>query len=212
VKVVVVGGGIVGAASAYFLARAGVDVTLLEAETLAHGASGRNPGFVWLQGRNPGFALEVARAGRDLYGQLAEDLPLDFELRASGGLIFFTTPEQAAVARDFVAARCADGLPMELVDGDAVRRLVRPVRPDVVCGAYCAHDAHINTPLVVRALAAGAEREGATILEHRPVTALGSDGARIVGVETADGRMQADDRHSVLNTPVTRPRIWTWFA
>jgi glycine/D-amino acid oxidase-like deaminating enzyme len=193
VKVVVVGGGIVGAASAYFLAREGLDVTLLEAETLAHGASGRNPGFVWLQGRNRGFALEVALAGRALYPQLVEELPLDFEFRESGGLIFFTTPEQAAVAREFVAARCADGLPMELVDGDAVRRLVRPVRPDVVCGAYCARDAHINTPLAVRALAAGAEREGARILERRRVTALGTDGRRVVGVETADGRIEADE-------------------
>ncbi len=66
-KVVVVGGGIVGAATAYFLARDGIDVTLVEAEILAHGASGRNPGFVWLHGRNPGFPLEISLAGRALY-------------------------------------------------------------------------------------------------------------------------------------------------
>jgi glycine/D-amino acid oxidase-like deaminating enzyme len=194
VKVVVVGGGIVGAACAYFLAReGGSDVTLLEAEELAHGASGRNPGFVWLQGRNPGFQLRVAQAGRELYPQLVEELPLDFEFRESGGLIFFTTPEQGAVAREFVAARCADGLQMELIDGAAVRTLVQPVRPDVVCGAYCAHDAHINTPLVVRALAEGARQAGAAIVEHRPVTALGTDGGRVVGVETAEGRLEADE-------------------
>lgn len=69
-KVVIVGGGIVGCVTAYFAARDGLDVTLLERE---HGASerrGRNPGFVWLHCRNPGFALEVSRAGRRLYPEL----------------------------------------------------------------------------------------------------------------------------------------------
>lgn len=191
-KVVVIGGGIVGCATAYFAARAGLDVTLVEREHCGYGASGRNPGFVWLHCRNPGFALEVSRAGRRLYEQLRTELPGGFEFRAKGGLIYFTTPEQGAVMAEFVAARRADGLEMELIDGAQVRGLVAPIRPDVLGASFCAQDAQINTPQVVRALAEGARREGADIREG--VTALGVEfsGERAVGVVTDAGRIDGD--------------------
>ena len=74
-SVVVVGGGLVGTATAYFAAREGMQVTLLEQRHTGYGASGRNPGFVWLHCRNPGWGLEISLAGRALYDELAHDLP-----------------------------------------------------------------------------------------------------------------------------------------
>ncbi len=191
-KVAIVGGGIVGTSCAYYLARAGLDVTLFEQNEVAYGASGRNPGFVWLHTRNPGFGREVGLAGRRLYDELAQELPLDFEFRASGGIIFYLTEEQGTVMRDFVATVNADGFPMELIDGAEVRRLVPPIREDVLGATYCSLDAHINTPLLVRSLAEGARQAGATIREHTPVTGILMDGDRAVGVKTADERFHAD--------------------
>ncbi|MCW2992631.1 MAG: dependent oxidoreductase [Conexibacter sp.] len=188
----VVGGGIVGTSVAYFAAREGLSVTLLEKRELAFGASGRNPGFVWLHCRNPGFALEISRAGRALYPQLLEDLPEPFEFRAEGGMIYFTTPEQGAVFEEFVAARRADGVEMELIDGAAVRALAPPIRPDVLGASFSPEDAQINTPTVVRALGIGARAEGADIREGVEVTALRFDGDRVVGVATDHGDVDAD--------------------
>ena len=79
--VIIVGGGIVGCSTAYFLAREGVPVVLLEQHEISWGASGRNPGFVWLHCRNPGFALDISLAARKLYPQLVEELPMPFEFR-----------------------------------------------------------------------------------------------------------------------------------
>ena len=191
-RVAIVGGGIVGTSCAYFLARSGADVTLFEQEEVAYGASGRNPGFVWLHTRNPGFGREAGLAGRALYDELVRDLPLDFEFRPSGGIIFYLTEQQGVVMRDFVAAVNADGFPMEHIDGAEVRRLVPPIREDVLGATHCPIDAHINTPLLVRSLAEGARREGATIREHTPVSRILMDGERAVGVETAAGRFDAD--------------------
>ena len=191
-RIVVVGGGLVGTAAAYFAAREGLSVTLLEQETVGYGASGRNPGFVWLHCRNPGWALEVSLAGRRLYDDLARDLPVPFEFRAEGGLIYFTSPEQGRVFEEFVARRCGDGLDMQLIDGHEVRRLVGPIRPDVLGASFCSNDAQINTPTVVAALAAGARAEGADIREGVTVTALARSGDRVVGVETTAGRFEAD--------------------
>jgi glycine/D-amino acid oxidase-like deaminating enzyme len=191
-KVIVVGGGIVGCATAYFAARAGLDVTLVEREHCGYGASGRNPGFVWLHCRNPGFALEVSRAGRRLYEQLLDELPGGFEFRAEGGLIYFTTPEQGTVMAEFVAARRSDGLRMELIDGAEVRKLVQPIRPDVLGASFCEEDAQINTPAVVQALAEGARREGAQIREGVLVREIAFSGERAVGVQTDAGRIDGD--------------------
>jgi glycine/D-amino acid oxidase-like deaminating enzyme len=198
---VVVGGGIVGCATAYFLAREGASVTLLEREHVAFGASGRNPGFVWLHTRNPGFALEVALAGRRLYDELAVELD-PFELRASGGLVFFLTPEQGGVIAEFVERRVADGLTMELIDAAEVRRLVPPIREDVLGASFCPLDAHINTPLFVRALAEGARRLGADVREGVPADEIVFDGGRAVGVATADGVVEG-------NAVVAACGVWT---
>lgn len=191
-RVVVVGGGLVGTATAYFAAREGLAVTLLEQEAIGHGASGRNPGFVWLHCRNPGWALEVSLAGRRLYDELVRDLPVAFEFRAEGGLIYFTSPEQGRVFEEFVARRRDDGLDMELIDGAEVRRQVGPIRPDVLGASFCANDAQINTPTVVAALAAGARADGADVREGVTVTALARAGDRVVGVETDAGPVEAD--------------------
>jgi glycine/D-amino acid oxidase-like deaminating enzyme len=191
-RVIVVGGGIVGCATAYFAAREGLDVVLVESESCGFGASGRNPGFVWIHCRNPGFALEISRAGRRLYTQLLSELPGGFEFRAMGGLIYFNTPEQGRVFEEFVAARRADGVEMELIDGAEVRRLVPPIREDVLGASFCSEDAQINTPTVVRALAAGARREGADIREGEPVQDLIFSEDAVVGVRTSEGRVEAD--------------------
>ena len=190
--VIVVGGGLVGTSTAYFAAREGMQVTLLEQEHAGYGASGRNPGFVWLYCRNPGWAMQISLAGRALYEDLRRDLPVPFEFRADGGLIYFTTPEQGRVFEEFVAARRADGLDMELIDGAEVRRQVGPIRPDVLGASFCHNDAQINTPTVVAALVAGARSEGADVREGVEMTELIRDGDRVVGVETNQGRFLAD--------------------
>ena len=190
--VIVVGGGLVGTATAYFAAREGMQVTLLEQEHAGYGASGRNPGFVWLHCRNPGWPMQISLAGRALYEDLRRDLPVPFEFRADGGLIYFTTPEQGRVFEEFVAARRADGLDMELIDGAEVRRQVGPIRPDVLGASFCHNDAQINTPTVVAALVAGARSEGADVREGVEMTELIRDGDRVVGVETNQGRFMAD--------------------
>lgn len=189
---IVVGAGLVGASTAYFAAREGIDVTLLEMKTRGYGASGRNPGFVWLHCRNPGWALEVSLAGRALYDELRQDLPVPFEFRAEGGIIYFTDERQAPVFEQFVQARAKDGLDMSLIGNKEVRNLVGPIRDDVAGASFCANDAQINTPTVVNALVEGAIAEGATVREGVTVTQLIASGGRIIGVETDRGSYLAD--------------------
>ena len=116
--VLVIGGGIVGSATAYHLARRGASVTLLEADELASGATGRNLGYIWVHTRRarPGARARRWHLRRELDGP-PEELGADFGLRTDGGLIYVTTEAQAGVMREFVERREADG-----VDDAAARR------------------------------------------------------------------------------------------
>lgn len=191
VDVVVVGGGIVGAASAYYLAKRGLRVTLLEARDLAYGATGRNLGYVWLHNRRPGAELDLAMTTRKFLPQLPEELAYDFELRCNGGMIFFKTEDQALVMAEFVRQRNLDGVGMRLLDSKEARELA-PLLPETILGAtYCPLDAQVNPALYVRAYAAAARRLGADVRVGTPVKRLYVENGRVTGVEIPEGRIGA---------------------
>ena len=185
--VLVVGGGIVGAATAYQLARRGASVTLLEADQLAFGATGRNLGYIWVHTRRPGPELSLVMALRDELDGLPDELGADFGLRTEGGLIYIDREEQLPIMEAFVAQRRADGVDIRLLDGHEARALA-PILPDTIIGAtYCPLDAQMESRRYVRAFASAAQRHGATIHEGRAVRALTRDGDRIREVVTDAG-------------------------
>ncbi len=189
---VVIGGGIVGAAATYELAKLGARPLLLEAEQLAYGATGRNLGYVWVHTRRPGPELELVMATRRRLPELADELGAEFDLRCNGGLIYFFTDEQRAVMREFVQQRQADGVDVSLLDGAQAREMV-PMLPESVLGAsYCALDAQVDPAQYVRAFGAAAVRAGAEVREGVRVERLLVDGNRVTGVATGDGVIHAD--------------------
>jgi len=182
--VLVIGGGIVGAASAYHLARRGADVLLLEADQLASGATGRNLGFIWVHTRRVGPELDLVMATRTGLEDLPEELGVDFGLRCRGGLIYFTSDAQAVIMREFVERRTADGVPMQLLDGAEARELA-PILPESVLGAtFCPLDAQIDSRRYVRAFAQASQRLGATIHEGTAARTIDVDSGRITRVHT----------------------------
>jgi glycine/D-amino acid oxidase-like deaminating enzyme len=189
--VLVIGGGIVGAATAYHLARRGASVTLVESERLAFGATGRNLGYIWLHTRRAGPELDLARATRDGLEDLPAELDADFGLKTEGGLIYFHTDAQAEVMRTFVRQRIAEGVPVELLDGDQARDLA-PILPQSVIGAsYCPLDAQVDSRRYVQAFGRAAQRLGVSVLEGVTARAFETDGQRITRVHTDAGPIAA---------------------
>ena len=182
--VLVIGGGIVGSATAYHLARRGASVTLLEANQLAFGATGRNLGYIWVHTRRPGPELELVMHLRGELEELQGIFDDDFGLRTEGGLLYVHTEEQLTTLREFVERRQADGVDIRLIDGREARELA-PILPDSVVGAsFCPLDAQMDSTRYVQGFASAAARAGARIREHTPVRSLERDGARIARVVT----------------------------
>ncbi len=191
--VLIIGGGIVGAATAYHLARQGVPVILLEAEALAWGATGRNLGFLWVHTRKVGPELDLVMATRTGIDELVGELDANVDLQTNGGLVFFHDERQAPVMRELVERRNADGVPMVLLSGEEARELVPLLPPSVIGATYCALDAQVEPTLWVQAFAGAARRLGAEIREGVRVERLLRDGDRIVGVATDAGEIEASE-------------------
>jgi gamma-glutamylputrescine oxidase len=178
-EVCVVGGGIGGVATAFRLARRGTRVLLVEARTVASGASGRNGGF-FIAGAAPMYhesralwgrehALRVYRATlaaqREVL-ELADALGAREHLRVVGMLRLAVDEAEAQDVRAHHAALREDGLPGELVAGDDLPGAVR--RPGRVA-LLTPHDGAAHPVRWVRALARAAESEGAEIVEGTSV-------------------------------------------
>ena len=202
--VVVVGGGIVGAASAYHLARDGLSVTLCEKEDLAFGASGRNPGFVWMHTRRAGTQLALARMSRRMYEHLEAELDWPFDFRANGGLIFFHTPEQRKVMEEFVAERQVLGVDVVLLDGDEARAAAPVLPEDVIGASFCREDAQITAAKLVEGFGRAAEREGAVVLRRTEVREVLLKKGRVTGIETSAGTIDT-------GAVVLAAGVWTPF-
>src|SRR6185369_969842 len=128
----VIGGGVVGAACAYELARRGLTVTLVERDELAAGASGRNQGWFVLSDDPP---LRPMSAGSlAMYREVIEgsEVPVRFDPDPVGNLMVSTTVAGAEVLRSRVADREAAGTHAERIDDAALRDVEPALAPDLV--------------------------------------------------------------------------------
>ena len=188
--VVVVGGGVVGCSVAWHLARAGVTVTVLERGSIAGQASGAAAGMLAPYGEAEGggpfleWGLRSLAGFEALVATLRDESGVDPEFVRSGILRVARADTEADMLRRS-AAELGGGL--EWLDAAGLRSAAPSVTEDA-CGAlWSASEAHVRSPLLVRAYARAAEAHGARIEEGVPVMGLLRDGARIVGVETASG-------------------------
>jgi glycine/D-amino acid oxidase-like deaminating enzyme len=191
--VVVVGGGIIGAACAFELAERGATVTLLEREELAAGASGRNNGL-WLTPIDPAH-LSMARITLARYLEIADASPIPFHLDPEPiGLIAVALDdeEMRTGEREHEPYRAA-GVRVDRLEAEDVRRL-EPAIASGVLGGWLVHHGHRLAPAALTVgLALMAADRGATVRHHLPVRAVLQERDRVTGVMTDDGRIGADE-------------------
>jgi len=187
--IVIVGGGIVGASCAYFLAERGAEVLLLEAGRIGREASGVNAGGVRQQARalpEMPLALESVRLWADLERRL--EVPLEYE--RCGDLRIVESAEDAARLRAVAARERETGLALEWVDGAALRALVPSIAPGVLGGTFCPTGGQANPLRVAAAIGRRARDLGAIVWEGCPVRALARDGEGFA-LDCAHGRVRA---------------------
>lgn len=164
----------------------GCSVDLIEARRPGSGASGRNPGFLWLLTKPAGIAMEFAAAGRRHAECLSLELP-PYGFRACGGLIVYRDEALAEVARSFADDRHAAGLPARHVDADEARSLCPRLSPRVIGAIWNPLEAHQDTRRLIALLAEEAQSAGARIRLDARAAQILERGNRCAGVRMEDG-------------------------
>jgi len=183
--VVIVGGGIVGCAAAFYLARRGRKVILLEKSVIGGEASGRNGGGVRAQCRDR-RERPLAMASITLWAGLQAELGFDVEYVQDGNIRMATNEERMGMLRREMEEELADGLGVEMWDRDELRRRA-PYLSDVFVGAkYCPADGTANPILASRAFGWAAKRIGATILVHTEAVSIGVQIGQVTSVTARD--------------------------
>lgn len=196
---IVIGGGLVGAAVAYGLAREGERVTVLDEGDIAYRASRGNFGLVWVQskGRNMPEYARWTRHSADLWPQFAEALTDETGVSTScakpGGVHLCLSEteladQQAKIHRMHnVHGAGHDGAVM--MDRAELGAMLPGLGPSVVGGSYCPHDGHASPLLLLRGLHAGLNARGGSYLANAKLERIEKDGDGFA-VTTSVGTMR----------------------
>ncbi|MDR6178245.1 MULTISPECIES: NAD(P)/FAD-dependent oxidoreductase [unclassified Pseudomonas] len=184
--VIIVGAGIMGSASAFFLRRRGLSVLLLERDQVGRFASGTNFGNVRRQGR---YLSQVALAtrSRGIWGRLPELIGDDLEFIPGGHLRVVYDPARIAMLHEYARAPETAALDLQVLEGAALHEKFPYLGPEVVAGSYAPHDGHANPRLAAPAFARAAVREGVDLQEGVEITQVTKPGGDFL-VQAADGR------------------------
>ncbi|MGW7481074.1 NAD(P)/FAD-dependent oxidoreductase [Nonomuraea muscovyensis] len=189
--VIVIGAGIVGAACAYYAARAGLDVTVVDRGPVAGGTTGAGEGNVLVSDKEPGPELELAVLSNGLWRSLAEHVG-GFEHEPKGGLV---VAETAAVHERLAELAAEQGVEHTVVAAGDLRGYEPHLADGLAGGVHYPQDAQVQPMLAAaRLLRHGAEAYGrpdlAGALSLRTgvtVTGFTRDGDRVTGVRTTGG-------------------------
>lgn len=192
--VVVVGGGIVGAATAQALARAGLKPLVLEKGAFGGAVSGASLACISTHMMDLD-ELPLLAWTRARWAELDAEIG-GFEYNRCGQLRFIAREADIAVAEGWIAAERAAGLTPELLDPADVREVEPALTGPILAASWSALDAVVNPFLAVRALLADAQHYGATVRAHTPVAGVRTEGHRVTGVTTPAGTV--DTPHVVV--------------
>jgi D-hydroxyproline dehydrogenase subunit beta len=180
--VVVIGAGIIGAACAYFLSRAGLAVVLVDGDGVAAGTTGAGEGNVLVSDKAPGPELDLALWSRTLWRELGDDLG-DIELEAKGGLVVAWTEQARAQLEAFAGQQRAAGVEAETVQPGDLAVHEPQLSPELAGGVRYPQDLQVQPMLAAARLIERAVESGAVTRFGDRVTGLRSDGGEITGVE-----------------------------
>ena len=188
-RVIVVGSGILGASIAWNLAKAGAEVTVIEAgET---GGIATRASWAWINASwgNPEPYFRLRMASIDMWHKLDREVP-GLQVNWCGGLIWDTTPE----ALDAYAKRRADwGHPIRRVSRDEILAIEPNLTKVPQFGYHVAGEGMVEPLAAAQALLAGAKAKGAEVLSGCPVRWLLEEDGKVTGVATNDGAIHADE-------------------
>jgi len=230
--VVIIGGGVIGAAAAYHLALLGVtDVVLLERDTLAAGSTSRSAGGVRLQFADE-LNIRIMERSLPVFEQwdavIGEhvDYVSPIALHQVGYLFLLDTPELVETFRGAVELQRSFGMDTRWLTPAEATELAPGILTDDLLGAtWNPREGHCSPEAVTQGFAAAAAAHGVRIRQGCAATGIRVEGGRIAAVETAAGAIATDTVICAagswspeigamvgVDLPVRGEKRWMWFS
>jgi sarcosine oxidase, subunit beta len=192
-EILIIGGGIAGASTAYHLAQYGRHVTLLERGEIASEASGVNAGAIGAMGWGnvPNLESHLTMGSLEIFKSLQIELGYDIEFRRSGCLQAIQTEAEYGYLQKRVMALRSQGYTVDLLSTWEAQTLEPQISPALLGCLYMPLRAQADPQKATRAIATAAEQSGARILPNYEVTAIRPCGDDTYQVETSRGPCRA---------------------
>lgn len=190
-EVAVIGGGIIGSAVAYYVAKSGLDCMLIERGDLASGTSSRCEGNISTVDKDPGFDSQMSLVSQRLAAELNKELELPFEYRSPGSILVCESDVEMELAALWVEKQKAAGAPFRMLDQADIRQESPYFADDLPGGLECATDALINPYLFCYSLVDKARQYGLKIRTQSEVKAITRGDGGHFQIETTSGVITA---------------------
>ncbi|MDQ2905713.1 MAG: glycine oxidase ThiO [Chloroflexota bacterium] len=213
--VLIVGGGVIGCAIAYYLCQAGAEVILLDQGEVGAEASSAAAGLLAPLGSltGPGPFADLLLASWSLFPALVADLEevsgVQIEYEQTGALRVVRNPRNIANLKRRMQAWEPLGLRMDWLIGDEARSREPLLAPDVHAAVYASQEAQVRAPRLVKALAQAATTRGARFYSQQEITGVQRHASRVTGVNTAQGETIACE-HLVIAAGAWTRRCGEW--
>jgi glycine/D-amino acid oxidase-like deaminating enzyme len=167
--VLVIGGGVIGASSCYYLSKKNLKVALVEKSGIATGASGSCDGFIFLQSKKDNDLISLTRESLKIFENLSEELSYDIEFEKCGGLVIRSGSETSGDFLDFGQFQ-EMGIKVELLDNKQLREIEPFISGKAAAGAaFCKDEGQVNPINLTIGFALAARKNGAELLTGKEV-------------------------------------------
>jgi sarcosine oxidase subunit beta len=195
--VIIIGGGIVGTATGYYLSKKGMRVLILEKDFLTAGSTGRCITGIRQQ-FSTSSTIQTAMESVRLFRSMKNEFGFDVEWKASGYLFLAHSEEMVNIFKNNIAIQRPFGLDVSFISAEKCKEIVPLLDIDgLIGGAWCASDGQANPFLVVKGFADGIRKNGGTIRIGEEAVQIGIQKDRVQSVTTSAGHTYATSK--VLN-------------
>jgi len=188
---VIIGGGVMGCAIAYNLAKEGLKPIVIEKSDIGGEASGSNGGGVRQSARNL-KEMPLAMESIQIYGRLHEELGMDVEYVREGNLRLCTSEEELETMRQSIENQKTTGLELEMLDRKQVLAINPYVGKKVIGAGFCPTDGHVNPFLVTYGFFKKAKSLGAQFYTHEEAREIHLQKGKIAAVVTDKNTFETD--------------------